>query len=121
MASIESSEYLKLVRSDFHGANLKIISSTIEPLIDLQGIVVKESLKTFTLVTPKDKVVVVVKEKCVFEFWIGERKFEILGAGIVYRSDERIRITPKIRNYLPKLGGLLEVDGWRKRREEKIR
>lgn len=109
MGSLGESAYLRLLRGDFHGAGLKIVGSTVDRQVGMEGIVLKESLKTFSIVTKGDKHVVIVKQNCVFEFQVGVRIFQVMGAGIVYRSEERVRMKPKYHNLLGKIGKLVQI------------
>ena len=50
----------------------------------LRGIVVRDSCAAFFLVTPEDRVIMVPKKPCVFEFSIdGKKVVTLLGAGLV--------------------------------------
>ena len=48
----QESRALKLLRSDFHGAFIEVISSKTETYVGIQGIVVTETLRTFKVVCP---------------------------------------------------------------------
>ena len=103
------SEYMRLIRADFHGCEILIKNCKVANLRGVRGIVLKEGLKTFHIVTKKDKHLVVIKENCLFRFEVRDRVFEVLGAALVYRSDERIRIKPKNRNFLPRIEQIVDL------------
>lgn len=82
--------WLKQLQSaDFHGALVTVIKSTNSSLVDKSGIVIAETLNTFKIATPKNVVIVVPKENCVFVFQIKEFVFTIYGNNLRKRSAAR--------------------------------
>ena len=108
ICNFNDSVYLKLCRGDFHGAYISIVKSKVKSNQGIEGIVVMESLKSFVLLTKKDKVKRVLKQNIIFTFQVKKKTFMMLGAALIYRPDERIRIKPKIKNFLPKLREIFE-------------
>lgn len=52
--------------------------------VDLKGIVVRNTLNAFFLVTPDDRIVMILKKDSVFEYAIdGKRVVTLLGSGLL--------------------------------------
>lgn len=104
---LNDSVYLKMLRADYHGAYLRVEKSKNKYEEGLEGIVLKESLKTFLLLTKENKQKRIIKENIIFSFKVKDKNFIILGAALIYRPDERIRLKPKMKNLIPKLKSIL--------------
>lgn len=70
--------------ADLHGCLLRVIEAPEPRHVGLRGIVVRNSLNAFFLVTPDDRIVMIPKNNCVFEFAIdGKRVVTLLGSGLL--------------------------------------
>ncbi|PLB42158.1 RNase P/RNase MRP complex subunit [Aspergillus candidus] len=58
----------KLVSADFHGAEVEVVRSRCAGRVSTKGIVVRDTMFTFVVVTEKDEVKTVPKEHTVFRF-----------------------------------------------------
>ena len=56
----------KLVKADFSGARLKIVKSKNSLLVGTEGLIVRETARTFVLISPDDVVKTIPKEATVF-------------------------------------------------------
>jgi len=82
--------WLKQLQSaDFHGALVTIFKSTNASLEGKNGIIISETRNTFKMATPKDVVITVPKENCVFVFEIKGWVFTIYGNHLRQRSAAR--------------------------------
>ncbi|KAG4305467.1 hypothetical protein PORY_001023 [Pneumocystis oryctolagi] len=98
----------KLLKADMHGTNIKVIRSKCPSRVGIEGICIKETKKTFVLVTKKNKKKVIPKENSTFSIEIeqtsdclesnkqetNENKhiitFEIAGSHFICKAAERI-------------------------------
>ena len=70
--------------ADLHGCLLRVVEAPEHRYVDLRGIVVRDSRTAFFLVTPDDRVVMIPKKNCVFEFAIdAKRVVTLLGSGLL--------------------------------------
>ncbi|KAI1383691.1 ribonuclease P protein subunit p29 [Hypoxylon trugodes] len=92
----------KLSAADFHGAEVEVSRSSCPSRVGIQGIVIKDARFVFEIITRKNQVKTVPKEKTVFRVCVPpveekgngaqERKpfvFEIYGDQFQYRSADR--------------------------------
>lgn len=105
----DNSRYLPLLRADYHGAWIKIIGSKNKNDEGAEGIVIKETLKTFVVCTESTGIKTFIKEFIVFGVRVNKDWFKILGLNIIMRADDRSKFKPKWKNPLPKLEGVLEI------------
>ena len=89
----QESRTLKLLRSDFHGALIEVISSKTETLVGVHGIVVEETLRTFKIVCEKKNMLkTILKSVCIFVVKVeGENSYIVNGDSLVYRPSDRIK------------------------------
>ncbi|KTW26643.1 hypothetical protein T552_02652 [Pneumocystis carinii B80] len=100
----------KLLKADMHGSKLKVIRSKCPSRVGIEGICIKETKKTFVLITEKNQQKVIPKENSVFSIEIEQTRnhtntkqdsyekinekhlmvFEIMGPHFIYRAAERI-------------------------------
>ena len=84
-----------LASADFHGAEVEVARSKDTSKVGIKGIVVRDTKFTFVLVTQKNEMKVIPKEKTVFKYWIklpeGERSvvLELHGSQFQKRPAER--------------------------------
>jgi len=70
--------------ADLHGCLLQVVEAPEPRHVGLRGIVVRNTLNAFFLVTPDDRIVMIPKMNCVFEFAIdGKRVVTLLGSGLL--------------------------------------
>ena len=91
----------KLVKADFSGAKVKIVKSKNQALEGTEGLVVRETARTFLIIQPNDSVKVLPKESSVFQFrlpehikGLGNQKslaVNIWGDNILYTGSERAK------------------------------
>eukprot|EP01135_Chromosphaera_perkinsii_P002537 Nk52_evm53s224 gene=Nk52_evmTU53s224 len=87
-ASIEA----KLSKADLHGCSIVVTKSKCPNLVNLSGIVLKETKNSFEVMTPQDRVKVFPKANSVFALRIGKFICEIYGTHLCYRSADRVKI-----------------------------
>ena len=56
------------MKSDLHGAYIEIIKSKSPTLIDQKGIIIQETLHTFSVINEKNQLKIFPKENSVFKF-----------------------------------------------------
>ena len=79
-----------LLQADLHGCFLRVIEAPETRLVGVRGIVVRNTQNTFYLVTPEDRVVVIPKKPCVFEFSVDDKRVvTLLGAGLVTQAGQQ--------------------------------
>jgi len=82
--------WLKQLQSaDFHGALVTVVKSTNESLKGKSGIIIAETRNTFKVATPKNVVLVIPKNNCVFAFELRGYVFTIYGNNLRQRSAAR--------------------------------
>ena len=73
----------RLYQADLHGCLLRVAESPQAHRVGASGIVVRDSQDAFHLVTPQDKLIIVAKKPCVFEYKMDARRVVVLlGAGL---------------------------------------
>ena len=83
---------MKILRSDFHGAMVEVISSRNATYVGLKGIVIQETLRTFKIVTEENQTKIILKSVCIFALAIeNNTAFIINGNTLVYRPSDRIK------------------------------
>lgn len=90
-ATSQKEVYQLLINADYHGCFLRVSSvhTKDQRWQGLRGIVVRNTLHTFMIITPDDRLVVVPKKPCVFECAVGSngaRVVTMLGRGLCHRS-----------------------------------
>ncbi|KAA6404343.1 MAG: hypothetical protein EZS28_000136 [Streblomastix strix] len=61
---------LKVMHSDIHGAYIEVVQSKCTSMIGLNGIIIRETQNTLTIVTPKNVTKIIPKQICDFHFFI---------------------------------------------------
>lgn len=79
----------KMLRMDFHGAEIEVVRSRDPGLVGLGGILVVETAATIIVVSKNDRAVTVPKNAVIVATSIGERRFEIALPLLPYRASER--------------------------------
>ena len=91
----------KLVKADFTGAMVKVSNSKNKVMIGVEGLVVRETTRTFVVIQKNDEVKVLIKEGSVFQFTLPSQfkdtkgcplAVNIWGDNILYRGSERTKI-----------------------------
>ncbi|GBG88781.1 hypothetical protein CBR_g48398 [Chara braunii] len=79
----------RLLNADRHGCFMSVVQAKNPSWLGCKGIVVKETGRTFTLVSPvTDHVKVVPKGGCVFSFGVEDRLFTMYGNNIHWRPPQ---------------------------------
>uniref|UniRef100_A0A915D855 Ribonuclease P protein subunit p29 n=1 Tax=Ditylenchus dipsaci TaxID=166011 RepID=A0A915D855_9BILA len=76
----------RLLKADYHGCLLRVEDAPNPSQIGLHGIVIHESKSTFQMVTRKDKLIVISKEKATFQFVLGGKVFTLIGDALRQKS-----------------------------------
>lgn len=77
----------RVVSADLHGAYLRVAEARESRVRGVSGIVIRDSVSAFHVVTKKDRCVVVPKRHCVFEFRLdATRVVTLLGDGLIYSA-----------------------------------
>lgn len=97
--SVQTNLCGKLVKADFTGAQVKVLKSANQSLINTQGIVVRETTRTFVIIQPDDQVKMLIKQGTVFQFSLPARDvsgkpiaINVWGDNILYKGSERTKI-----------------------------
>ncbi|KAH7684628.1 ribonuclease P protein subunit p29 [Aphelenchoides avenae] len=85
MTNIRSKPDERLLKADFHGCILRVSHSQNPSQIGLHGIVIHESRFTFQMITKADKVIVIPKEGCTFQFVMAGKVFTLFGDALRQR------------------------------------
>ncbi|KAG4302991.1 hypothetical protein PCANB_000673 [Pneumocystis canis] len=98
----------KLLKADMHGTKMKVVRSRCPSRVGIEGICIKETKKTFVLITEKNQQKIVPKENSIFSIEIEQAfnsadlnesetngnkhimVFEIAGSHFMYRAAERV-------------------------------
>ena len=67
-AAMQTSLCAKLTKADFSGAKVKVVKAKNKQLEGLEGIIVRETTRTFIVINSKDEVKTLLKEGSVFQF-----------------------------------------------------
>ncbi|KAF2861113.1 RNase P/MRP, p29 subunit [Piedraia hortae CBS 480.64] len=78
-----------LLTADYHGALITVVKSTCPSRVGIRGIVVKDTMFTFEVVTKKDQLKVLPKEGSIFRVIIGECVVELNGDAFKCRAPDR--------------------------------
>ena len=91
----------KMLKVDLHGAILTVINSTNKNNIELSGIVIFESRRTFNILTKKNEIKTILKQGCIFETLLQFNNMKILiyGDNFIFKSAERTKIKFKPKFY----------------------
>jgi ribonuclease P protein subunit POP4 len=74
--------------ADLHGCFLRVTQAPEPRHIGQRGIVVRNTRNAFFLVTPDDRIMMIPKQNCVFEFAIdGKRVVTLLGSGLLNNAE----------------------------------
>ena len=77
----------RLVNADLHGAFLRVAEAKEPRVRGVSGIVIRDSASALHVVTKKERVVVIPKRHCVFEFQLdATRVVTLLGDGLILES-----------------------------------
>ncbi|XP_054714088.1 ribonuclease P protein subunit p29-like [Uloborus diversus] len=90
--------YQKLLRADYHGCMLAVISSPCANYVGSKGIVVQETRNVFRLITEEDKIKTIPKKGTVFGFEFCNNVIKIYGDNFCHIPYERTRIKYKTKS-----------------------
>ncbi|PRD21483.1 UNVERIFIED_CONTAM: Ribonuclease P protein subunit p29 [Trichonephila clavipes] len=90
--------YQKLLKADYHGCFLVVVSSACHNYVGSKGIVIQETKNVFRLITEEDKIKTIPKKRSVFCFELNGNIFKIYGDNFCFVPYERIRVKFKTRN-----------------------
>ena len=79
-----------IVRADLHGCYLTVVQSMCPHLLRKCGVVVMETMNSFTMVTREDKVMCVPKKGSVFSYCVKDTVYTIYGNNFLLRPGERV-------------------------------
>jgi RNase P/RNase MRP subunit p29 len=105
----DPNRYMVLLRADYHGAWIKVVASKNHNDEGHEGIVVKETLKTFHVCTENEGVKIFLKENIIIGLRYKHDWFKILGLNIILRGDDRSKFKPKWKNPMPHLQNILPL------------
>lgn len=93
----EESFFSKLIKADFHGAILKVLQAKCKTYEGQSGIIIKETNKTFKIVTKQNRIVLILKQNCIFLFEILNKVVKLYGCHLQIRPSERARFEFKMK------------------------
>lgn len=80
----------RFARSDWHGAILQVVKSTSPGLVGVQGILIKETTNTFTIITPQNQYKTIPKHNNVFTTLASKNTLATLyGNHLIIKSSDR--------------------------------
>lgn len=91
----------KLTKADLSGAKTLVVNAVNKTLIGEEGIIVRETTRTFVIIKPGNEMKVLLKEGAVFQFVLPEGfkdrcgkavAVNIWGDNILYKGSERTKI-----------------------------
>ena len=90
----------KFLKSDFHGAKLIVFQSKCKTYEGLHGIVIQETMKTFRIITPWNKIITIVKQNCIFFIEIKslDISVKLYGCHLSIRPSHRSKIKFKMKD-----------------------
>jgi len=74
-----------LAAADLHGCTLGVVRAKNPGCVHLRGTVVEETQRTFRIVTMDDRVLVLPKERCIFEVEVRGARVQLLGRAWMHR------------------------------------
>lgn len=92
-------DQLKLLRADYHGADIEVFSAKNPALVGLKGIIVQETKLTFKIINETDKMCVIPKVGTVFAFKLNGNLYKLNGSCINFNPHHRSRIKVKCRKF----------------------
>lgn len=81
----------KILKADLHGAVVTVVASKVNTYVGLQGIVLKETLRSFEVMTKDDRLLRILKKNSVFLLHTDTTSFKLYGCNLVYRPADRIK------------------------------
>ncbi|XP_067642792.1 ribonuclease P protein subunit p29 [Eurosta solidaginis] len=87
-----------LVKTDLHGAKVRVIESKCATLLGLSGIVVLDTKNILKILEKDNRIRSVPKTECVFGMRFGNMEFTIFGKHLALRPAERS--VKKIKNFI---------------------
>lgn len=87
-----------LVKTDLHGAKMRVIQTKCPTLLGLSGIVVLDTKNVLKLLGKDDRLRTVPKSECVFGMSLGNMEFTIFGKHLCIRPAERS--VKKIKSFI---------------------
>lgn len=105
----EAGRYPKLLRADYHGARISVLNCTCSSSIGLEGIVVKDSMRTFQFVTELNEAKIILKQTATFGIHWGKETFRIVGEHFVLRPSDRSKLKVKEKPFTKVQAKLLDI------------
>ena len=97
--SVQNSLCSRIVKADYSGAKVKVVKSKNPAALNIEGIIVRETTRTFIVIQPDDDVKTVIKEGSVFQMLLPSSlksnndglplAVNIWGDTILYQGSER--------------------------------
>ena len=81
----------KILKADLHGGLIIVAASKTKTYVGLQGIVLKESLRTFEVMTKDDRLLRLLKKNSVFLLHTDQQCFKLYGCNLVFRPADRVK------------------------------
>ncbi|CAG9767754.1 unnamed protein product [Ceutorhynchus assimilis] len=78
-----------VAKSEMIGSDIKVIKSKVPSLIGMSGTVVLETKMSFQIVTPQNKLKIILKDTSVFQFVLDNMKFTFFGKHLTARPSDR--------------------------------
>jgi len=75
----------RILSADLHGCSIRVVDAKCHSDINIRGIVVRESSRTFHIITPKNKFKIIPKVGHVFGFELGDQMVTLYGNGLLDR------------------------------------
>ena len=93
----DDSFILKFLKADLHGAIVKILCSKCKSYEGKSGIIIKETMKSFKIVTIDNKILTILKQNSIFLIEVLNKCVKIYGQHLCYRPSDRVKIKFKMK------------------------
>jgi len=87
----------KLLKADYHGAIIKILESKCGTYEGISGIVVMETMRSFKIITPDNRLLTILKQNVVFMVEVLKKNIKIYGCHLIYRPADRMKTKFRLR------------------------
>jgi ribonuclease P protein subunit POP4 len=81
--------YNKMLKADLHGSIIEVIDSINKNQINISGIVILETRRSFVIINKNDKLKTILKKGSTFRISLGYTAVKIIGDNFMYKAVER--------------------------------
>lgn len=81
----------KILKADLHGGLIVVAASKVKTYVGIEGIILKETLRTFELITKDNRLLRVLKKNSAFLLKTEQQCFKLYGCNLIFRPADRVK------------------------------